>query len=161
MNPVTNVRAFGDDPERVARLATAVIRGLQRDDLMAATAKHFPGDGVDDRDQHICTSVNSFSLARWRKTYGKVWKRVIREDVMSIMAGHIALPCVDPGEGFVGGIPRHCGQGRHAVAQHCLAGTVRMVGHLAFQFWNSVMPGARNLVITAFGNPYLSDEIPF
>jgi len=357
MNPVTNVRSFGDDPERVARLAAAVIRGMQRDDLMAATAKHFPGDGVDDRDQHICTSVNSFSLAKWRKTYGKVWKRVIREDVMSIMAGHIALPCVDPGEGFVGGIPatlsrrlqidflkqelgfRGClvsdaipmiGIGSHVKADelavrnvaagsdvvlfceperdfpalkravetgvitearlhdavrrvltmkarlgsletrrpvpavtaeelagyqtasraiadqaatlsrnmyglvplrlqpgakvltitlkydsgsglgqdqgeryrdltvvdeelrrrglvvdhacndmalarnddyeavfvnvkivpHCLAGTVRMVGPLAFQFWNSVLPGARNLVITAFGNPYLADEIP-
>jgi len=35
-----------------------------------------------------------------------------------------------------------------------------MVGPLAFQFWNSVLPGARNLVITAFGNPYLADEIP-
>ncbi len=105
MNPVVNVRAFGDDPERVARMTAAVIRGMQRDNLMAATAKHFPGDGVDDRDQHICTSVNSFSLTRWWKTYGKVWRRVIREDVMSIMAGHIALPCVDPGEGYVGGIP--------------------------------------------------------
>jgi beta-N-acetylhexosaminidase len=105
LNPVVNVRAFGDEPERVARLAAAVIRGLQRDNLMAATAKHFPGDGVDDRDQHICTTINSFSRARWMRTFGKVWQRVIREDVMSIMAGHIALPFVDRGRGFVGGIP--------------------------------------------------------
>jgi beta-N-acetylhexosaminidase len=105
LNPIVNVRSFGEDPDRVARLAAAVIRGIQRDDLMAAAAKHFPGDGVDDRDQHICTTVNSFSRAKWMQTFGKVWKRVIREDVMSIMAGHIALPCVDRGRGFVGGVP--------------------------------------------------------
>ncbi len=105
LSPIVNVRAFSDDPERVARLAAAMIRGMQADGLMAATAKHFPGDGVDDRDQHLCTSVNSFSRSRWQRTFGRVWRRVIREDVMSIMAGHIALPCVDPGEGYLGGIP--------------------------------------------------------
>jgi len=104
-NPVVNVRSLGDDPARVARLAAAYIRGIQRDNLMAATAKHFPGDGVDDRDQHLCTSVNSFSRDKWHRTFGRVWKNVIREDVMSIMVGHIALPFKDKGRGFIGGIP--------------------------------------------------------
>ncbi|MCB0186071.1 MAG: glycoside hydrolase family 3 protein, partial [Caldilineaceae bacterium] len=43
LNPITNVRAISDEPERVIRIATAMIEGLQDDGLLAATAKHFPG----------------------------------------------------------------------------------------------------------------------
>lgn len=94
-NPVTNVRALGDDPEAVSRLAAALIRGIQADGQMAATAKHFPGDGMDDRDQHLCTSVNSRSLADWWATYGKVWRTVIEAGVFTIMVGHISLPAYE------------------------------------------------------------------
>ncbi|MCB0141266.1 MAG: beta-N-acetylhexosaminidase, partial [Caldilineaceae bacterium] len=48
-NPITNVRALSDEPERVIRLATAIIEGMQAKGQIAATAKHFPGDGMDDR----------------------------------------------------------------------------------------------------------------
>ncbi len=92
LNPVTNVRSMGDETASVSRLAVSWIRGMQENGRLAATAKHFPGDGMDDRDQHICTSVNSASLKTWRKTYGKVWKAVIQAGVMSIMVGHIAFP---------------------------------------------------------------------
>jgi len=37
-NPITNVRALSDQPERVIELATAYVRGLQADGRMAATA---------------------------------------------------------------------------------------------------------------------------
>ena len=91
-NPVTNVRSLGDQPEPVARLATAWITGMQESGLLAATAKHFPGDGMDDRDQHLCTTVNSKPFGEWMQTYGQVWKAVISAGVMSIMCGHISLP---------------------------------------------------------------------
>jgi len=90
-NPVVNIRSMGDDPNRVARLASAWIDAMQSTGL-AACAKHFPGDGVDDRDQHLCTSVNSLDRMAWESLYGAVWRRVINAGVMSIMAGHISLP---------------------------------------------------------------------
>ena len=90
-NPVVNVRSMGDDPERVAKLACVWIEAMQNGGL-AACAKHFPGDGMDDRDQHLCTSVNSLDLESWWKTYGVVWRAVIQAGVMSIMPGHISFP---------------------------------------------------------------------
>jgi beta-N-acetylhexosaminidase len=91
-NPITNIRALSDQPERVIRLATAFVRGLQADGQMAATAKHFPGDGVDDRDQHLVTVVNNLPFEQWQATYGRVWQAIIEAGVMSIMPGHISLP---------------------------------------------------------------------
>ncbi len=92
-NPVTNVRSFGDNAAQVAELVKAAVEGRQENGLLAATVKHFPGDGMDDRDQHACTSVNTMPMDQWRETYGKVWKAAIDDaGVMSIMSGHISLP---------------------------------------------------------------------
>ena len=92
LNPITNVRAFSDEPERVIHIATAMIEGLQGDGLLAATAKHFPGDGMDDRDQHLATTINNLPLADWQATYGKVWRAAIDAGVLCVMPGHISLP---------------------------------------------------------------------
>ncbi|MBN1584422.1 MAG: glycoside hydrolase family 3 protein, partial [Anaerolineae bacterium] len=90
-NPITNTRSMGDDPDRVCRLAPAWIRALQAHGA-AATAKHFPGDGMDDRDQHLVSTVNNLPFARWMETYGRVWKAAIDAGVWTIMPGHISLP---------------------------------------------------------------------
>ncbi|QHI68029.1 glycoside hydrolase family 3 protein [Tichowtungia aerotolerans] len=97
-SPIVNFRSYGDCPEHVARHANAFISGVQDAGLMAATAKHFPGDGVDDRDQHFLTSINSLDRATWDATFGKTFRSVIDNGVCSIMSGHIGLPAVDPGE---------------------------------------------------------------
>lgn len=96
-NGMSSIRSFGEKPGHVLAMAKAYIQGVQGDGLMAATAKHFPGDGVDDRDVHICASVNHLSREEWEESYGKVWRGVIEEGVMTIMAGHIGLPFVDRG----------------------------------------------------------------
>lgn len=98
-NPVTNIRSLGDDPDQVSRLAAALIGGIQARSEMAATAKHFPGDGMDDRDQHLCTSVNSCSREGWWGTYGKVWRAAVEAGVMSVMVGHISFPAYEGLEG--------------------------------------------------------------
>ena len=46
-NPNVGVRAFGDNPDRVAQMGSAMIKGLQSGGV-AATAKHFPGNGEED-----------------------------------------------------------------------------------------------------------------
>lgn len=90
-NPVTNIRAFGDKPDLVGRLATVLIQALQTHGV-AATAKHFPGDGMDDRDQHLVTSINTLPFEQWLATFGQVWRQVIAAGVWTIMPGHISLP---------------------------------------------------------------------
>jgi beta-N-acetylhexosaminidase len=59
---------------------------------VAATVKHFPGDGVDERDQHLLTAVNTLSCKEWDATYGKVFKACIDAGALAVMVGHIALP---------------------------------------------------------------------
>ncbi len=90
-NPITLIRSFGSRPEKTIPFLKAHIRGLQEHGC-AACAKHFPGDGVDNRNQHFVTSFNPLTKEEWLKTYGKVWKEVIDEGVMTIMVGHIAMP---------------------------------------------------------------------
>jgi len=90
-NPITNVRTFGSDQERVIRFVKEQLKGL-RDNQVAAAVKHFPGDGVDERDQHLVASVNSLSVEEYDKTYGTVWQEVVNAGTLSIMVGHILQP---------------------------------------------------------------------
>jgi beta-N-acetylhexosaminidase len=96
-NPVVNIRSMGDQPERVAHLVSILIQALQAHGV-AATAKHFPGDGMDSRDQHLVTTINSLPFDRWLETYGYVWKQAIDAGIWTIMPGHISLPAF---QGFV------------------------------------------------------------
>jgi beta-N-acetylhexosaminidase len=91
-NPIVNTRAFGDTQDVVTQNALPVINGIQKNRRMAACVKHWPGDGLDDRDQHKVLSVNSMSMEKWRETFGKVYKKAIEAGVMTVMSAHIALP---------------------------------------------------------------------
>lgn len=102
MNPITNVRTFGSDPEKVLKNARAFTHILQENGI-AASCKHFPGDGVDYRDQHLHPSWNTLSAEEWFASYGRIYEELIRDGLMSIMAGHIVQPnvirAVDPSAG--------------------------------------------------------------
>lgn len=104
-NPVVNTRAASDSAERVSRIAGAYACGIQSENKLIATAKHFPGDGLDDRNQHFCTTVNTFSREEWDATYGKVYKEMIDSGVEAIMVAHIALPCYDDTRDELGYLP--------------------------------------------------------
>jgi len=97
-NPGTNTRSFGDDPERILRLSKAMLRGMQENGL-CATVKHFPGAGLDDRDQHLCTAINPFRMDQWFALSGRMFQESIDLGVWSVMIGHISLPAWDPGIG--------------------------------------------------------------
>lgn len=90
-NAVVGTRSYGSDPDRIIRHAKTYIRALQAEGL-AACAKHWPGDGIDDRDQHLSTSVNSLSMDEWADSFGRIFRSMIATGVMTIMTGHIALP---------------------------------------------------------------------
>lgn len=90
-NPITNTRTFGSDPEMVIRCASRYLDAADENNV-AVSIKHFPGDGVDERDQHILTSVNSLDCDEWMATYGKVYKTLIDKGAKTVMVGHIAQP---------------------------------------------------------------------
>lgn len=90
-NPITNVRTFGSDPEKVVAFAGKYMEGADECDV-AVAIKHFPGDGVDERDQHILTSVNSLSVEEWDDSFGYVYQSLIDKGAKTVMVGHIAQP---------------------------------------------------------------------
>lgn len=84
-------RVLGDDADKAAPLLKEVIRGYHDNGLLC-TAKHFPGDGVDFRNQHIVKSENTLSKEEWYRTYGKMFKTAIDEGIDAVMVGHISAP---------------------------------------------------------------------
>lgn len=90
-NPITNTRTFGADPARVEQMGVAYVEALQKEGV-AACMKHFPGDGRDERDQHVAVSINSCSVEEWDQTYGKIYSAGIAAGVKTVMVGHILQP---------------------------------------------------------------------
>lgn len=92
-NPITNVRTYGSDCDRIIKMARNYSKAC-REHGMATTIKHFPGDGVDYRDQHLLSSVNSLSSDQWFETYGKVYKALIDDGALTLMSAHIMQPAL-------------------------------------------------------------------
>lgn len=93
-NPITNVRTCGSNLDTVLR-STRIFAETMQENGIAACAKHFPGDGVDYRDQHLHPSYNSLSAEEWYASYGRIYQELISRDLMSIMVGHIVQPNVE------------------------------------------------------------------
>lgn len=93
-NPIISNRSFSQNPDQVLEMSLAYMKGIQESGI-APAAKHFPGDGVDERDQHLSFSINSFSCEQWDNTFGKVYQGLIDAGLPSIMAGHIHLPAYE------------------------------------------------------------------
>ena len=90
-NTIVNTRAFGDNADRVIANIRAFIKGAHESNI-ACCCKHFPGDGVEERDQHLVLGVNDLSVEEWDNSFRKVYQTMIDEGLESIMVGHIALP---------------------------------------------------------------------
>jgi len=92
-NTIVNTRSFGNDPDKVIANARAYIRGVKdANSNMACTAKHFPGDGVEELDQHLALGINTLSVEEWEASFGKVYRTLIDDGLEAVMVGHIALP---------------------------------------------------------------------
>ncbi len=91
-NPVIGLRTYGNDTERVVKMTKAYLDGAHSNPGFCCAAKHFPGDGLDFRDQHVANSVNDYSCEKWDETFGKVYQSLIDNGLEAIMAGHIMQP---------------------------------------------------------------------
>lgn len=60
-NTIVNTRAYGTDADTVIRYTSAYIEGLRAERDIVSCIKHFPGDGGEERDQHLVLGVNELS----------------------------------------------------------------------------------------------------
>ncbi|MCF3182525.1 glycoside hydrolase family 3 C-terminal domain-containing protein [Streptomyces polychromogenes] len=94
-NPVIGVRSFGSDPEAVAELAAAQVRGYQGAGV-AATAKHFPGHGDTETDSHVGLPVMRHSRAQWEELDEPPFRAAVEAGADVVMTAHIVFPALDP-----------------------------------------------------------------
>ncbi|MDU4935738.1 MAG: glycoside hydrolase family 3 N-terminal domain-containing protein [Peptostreptococcaceae bacterium] len=90
-NPIISTRTWSEDVDQTLELSLEYMRGIMESGI-APAAKHFPGDGIDERDQHLSFAPNHLSVEEWDETFGKVYGGLFEAGLPSIMAGHISLP---------------------------------------------------------------------
>lgn len=90
-NTIVNTRAYGDTADKVIRYTIPFVEG-QRESGILTCIKHWPGDGTEERDQHLVLGVNELSPDEWEDSFGRVYRAHIANGVEMVMAGHIALP---------------------------------------------------------------------
>jgi len=98
-NPVIGARSFGTDPELVARLGAAMIRGMQEGPIVesvSACAKHFPGHGDTDLDSHLTLPHLRHPVERLERVEWPPFRAAIGAGVAAVMTAHIVFEAIDP-----------------------------------------------------------------
>jgi beta-glucosidase-like glycosyl hydrolase/CubicO group peptidase (beta-lactamase class C family) len=90
-NPVINIRSYGEDPQLVARLGSAFIRGARKGGVLT-TAKHFPGHGDTATDSHLGLAVVHSDMDRLQSVEFAPFRSAIVAGVDSVMTAHVAVP---------------------------------------------------------------------
>jgi len=93
-NPVIHDRSFGDNPERVARLAQLVALGLRHAGILAC-AKHFPGHGDTSIDSHCDLPIITHDSARLDRIELVPFHHLAQSGIDAIMHGHLVIPALD------------------------------------------------------------------
>ncbi|OLD93937.1 MAG: hypothetical protein AUG79_10295 [Gemmatimonadetes bacterium 13_1_20CM_4_69_16] len=91
LNPIINIRSFGEDPRAVSRLVQEYVRGLH-DHGMLATLKHFPGHGDTQIDSHIGLPVITAGYARLDSLELVPFRGGIAAGADVVMSAHIGFP---------------------------------------------------------------------
>ncbi|CAL9424051.1 MULTISPECIES: glycoside hydrolase family 3 N-terminal domain-containing protein [unclassified Streptomyces] len=96
-NPVIGVRSFGADPQAVARMVAAQVKGYQGAGV-AATAKHFPGHGDTTDDSHTKLPYIHHTREQWETLDAPPFRSAVAAGIDSVMTAHIVVPSLDPAE---------------------------------------------------------------
>ena len=86
-------RAYGTNADDVIKYTSAYIEGYRAgaDGNMVTCIKHFPGDGTEERDQHLVLGVNELSPEEWDASFGKVYKALIKGLSLSDVSSSFAM----------------------------------------------------------------------
>ncbi|HKH93761.1 MAG TPA: glycoside hydrolase family 3 protein [Gemmatimonadaceae bacterium] len=93
-NPVISLRSFGENPQLVARLGAAFVRGIQENGMLA-TGKHFPGHGDTEQNSHLELARVGASSARLDSVELVPFRAAVQAGVRGIMTFHGQLPGLD------------------------------------------------------------------
>jgi len=94
-NKVIGDRAVSTDPELVAKIASALVRGYIKAGVIPC-AKHFPGHGNTLVDSHEDLPVESCDMSRLRDVELVPFKKVFRARIDFVMTAHLKFPKIDP-----------------------------------------------------------------
>lgn len=90
-NPVIGSRSFGSNVDRVSRMGSAYMRGLQKAGVLA-TAKHFPGHGDSDSDSHLTLPSILHDSSRLDSVELAPFKTLSSQGLGAMMAAHLYIP---------------------------------------------------------------------
>jgi len=93
-NPVIGMRSFGEDRQAVALKATAYMRGLQSQRVMAV-AKHFPGHGDTKSDSHFDLPVINHTKDYIDTVDLYPFNALIKAGVKGVMTAHLQINAYD------------------------------------------------------------------
>ncbi|MGT2742537.1 glycoside hydrolase family 3 protein [Streptococcus plurextorum] len=93
-NPIIANRTWGANTEQVLALSKEYMRGIMEHGILPF-AKHFPGDGIDERDHHLSFASNPMTKSEWMESFGRIYGEMAKAGLPGIMAGHIHLPNVE------------------------------------------------------------------
>jgi beta-N-acetylhexosaminidase len=94
-NTVIGDRAFGSDPQAVARLGVAFIRGLHAAGILAV-GKHFPGHGDTWLDSHVALPVSERTEVQLSACELPPFQEAIAAGLQAIMTAHVICKAWDP-----------------------------------------------------------------
>lgn len=92
-NPVIATRSFGADPEHVATLGAAFVRGARTGGAFT-TGKHFPGHGDTSTDSHLGLPVVEADRERLDRLELVPFARAIEAGIDGMMTAHVQVPAV-------------------------------------------------------------------
>ncbi len=93
-NPVIGPRSFGREPHRVARAASAALRGYREGGVLAC-AKHFPGHGATVVDSHLLLPTCDADRATLEARELVPFREALHLAPMA-MTAHVRYPALDP-----------------------------------------------------------------
>ena len=98
-NPIIGNRSFGEDRDNVTNKSLAFMKGMQEAGVLAS-AKHFPGHGDTETDSHKALPTISFNEQRIDSVELYPYKKLIKNNLASVMVAHLNIPSLEPKEGF-------------------------------------------------------------
>jgi beta-N-acetylhexosaminidase len=87
-------RAFGEDPELVAKMGAAAVEGFEGAGVVAA-AKHFPNHGPATSDSHVSLPVIGHDAKKLETHDLPPFEAAIDAGVPMVMVGHLVYPAID------------------------------------------------------------------
>ncbi|HGD0405624.1 TPA: glycoside hydrolase family 3 protein [Streptococcus agalactiae] len=93
-NPIIASRNWGANVDQIISLSKEYMKGIMQYNIVPF-AKHFPGDGIDERDHHLSFASNPMSKEEWMSTFGRIYGELADAGLPGVMAGHIHLPNVE------------------------------------------------------------------